>query len=57
MSGFIGELASYGFVVNLWLAAFNLIPVPPLDGSKVFAWSKLIWAIIAIPTWLFVLLF
>ncbi len=57
MSGFIGELASYGFIVNLWLAAFNLIPVPPLDGSKVFAWSKLIWAIIAIPTWLFVLLF
>ena len=21
--------------LNLWLAAFNLIPVPPLDGSKI----------------------
>jgi Zn-dependent protease len=33
------------FLVNVWLGAFNLIPIPPLDGSKVFAWSKLYWAI------------
>lgn len=24
-------------VVNLWLAIFNLIPIPPLDGSKVLS--------------------
>jgi len=24
-------------VVNIWLALFNLIPIPPLDGSKVLA--------------------
>lgn len=24
-------------IVNLWLALFNLIPLPPLDGSKVLA--------------------
>ena len=23
--------------LNLWLAIFNLLPIPPLDGSKVFA--------------------
>jgi Zn-dependent protease len=29
--------------VNASLAAFNLLPVSPLDGSKVFGWSKLVW--------------
>ncbi len=26
----------YGILINLILAAFNLIPIPPLDGSHVF---------------------
>ncbi len=44
---------SYVKYINLWLAMFNLIPFPPLDGSKVFAWSKIVWlvffAVSAIP--------
>ena len=30
--------------VNIWLALFNMLPVPPLDGSKILAWDKRIWA-------------
>jgi len=29
------QMALYGIVINLVLATFNLIPIPPLDGSHV----------------------
>lgn len=29
--------------LNAFLAVFNLLPVPPLDGSKIFRWNKGIW--------------
>lgn len=35
--------ADYAVTLNLILAIFNLLPVPPLDGSKVFMWSRLAW--------------
>ncbi len=28
----------YFVIINLVLASFNLIPIPPLDGSKILAW-------------------
>ena len=43
--------------INAILALFNLIPIPPLDGSKIFAWNKVIWGIaIAIAAAEFILL-
>ncbi|MBS3058574.1 MAG: site-2 protease family protein [Candidatus Diapherotrites archaeon] len=46
---FLWLVGTLGFQINLWLALFNLIPIPPLDGSKVFLWQPLIWAIVFIP--------
>lgn len=34
--------------INLIIALFNLIPFPPLDGSKIFAWSRIIWGGLAV---------
>lgn len=31
------ELANYGALINIVLAVFNSIPIPPLDGSKIIA--------------------
>ena len=28
------DVLTYVILVNLWLAIFNLVPIPPLDGSK-----------------------
>ena len=36
-------LGQLGIIVNLFLAAFNLVPFGPLDGKTVIAWSKPIW--------------
>jgi Zn-dependent protease len=31
--------------LNSFFALFNLVPIPPLDGSKVFSWNKTYWVI------------
>lgn len=41
---FLRIVSAQGFQINVWLALFNLIPAGPLDGAKVFSWSKVIWA-------------
>ncbi|MBI4448217.1 hypothetical protein HY643_04495 [Candidatus Woesearchaeota archaeon] len=46
---FLGEtikmITHYGFMINSWLALFNMLPFGFLDGKKVKAWnSKAYWA-------------
>ena len=35
-----------GITINLYLAMFNLLPIPPLDGSKVIKWNPVIWSVL-----------
>jgi len=29
--------------INVFLGGFNMVPIPPLDGSKVLRWNPVIW--------------
>jgi len=37
----------YGFIINVWISAFNLLPIGPLDGRKVLNWGVLQYVAIA----------
>ncbi|HDN90804.1 MAG TPA: hypothetical protein ENG56_00405 [Candidatus Aenigmarchaeota archaeon] len=41
----ISKIFFYPFQINLFLGIFNLLPFPPLDGSKVLGWSLSSWSI------------
>ena len=45
----IGQM---GIWINLFLAAFNMIPFGPLDGKSVYDWHKGIFAVVFIPSML-----
>ncbi len=36
-----------GYHINAWLGLFNMIPLGPLDGAKVFNWNKVVFGITA----------
>ncbi|MCK4968853.1 MAG: site-2 protease family protein [Candidatus Aenigmarchaeota archaeon] len=45
--GFMAVIASVIVRVNVFLALFNLLPIMPFDGSKIYAWNKSIWFLMA----------
>jgi len=47
--GFWGSLGAYGVFINIWLALFNMLPIMPLDGAKVFSWSRSRWVLLFAP--------
>jgi Zn-dependent protease len=38
-------ICSLGFMINSFLAFFNLLPVAMLDGAKVLKWNPVIWIV------------
>ncbi len=57
-TGFLSTVATYGFSLNVGLGSFNMLPIPPIDGYKIFKNNILIALAIALPLWaMFVLFF
>lgn len=46
--GRIGDMFYLLAHFNAFLAAFNMIPVPPLDGSKILKWNPAVYGIAAV---------
>jgi hypothetical protein len=40
---------SAGFSMNLLNSVFSLIPVKYNEGADIYAWNKLLWAVVFIP--------
>lgn len=38
------QLGVYGMNINFWLGFFNMLPLPGIDGSKVWEWNKAVYA-------------
>ena len=39
-------LARYGFMINTWLALFNMIPFGQFDGKKILAWNRVVYGFV-----------
>lgn len=50
LPGFGGLIGVMGVWINLFLAAFNMIPYGPLDGKSVIEWNKLVFALVFAPS-------
>lgn len=45
VTGTLFIIAKYGFMINTWLALFNMIPFAMFDGKKVYNWNKAVYFI------------
>ena len=45
VTGILFPIARYGFLINTWLALFNMIPFGMFDEKKVYNWNKTVYFI------------
>lgn len=56
LASMLKPISFYGFVINSWLALFNMIPFWLFDGYKILKWSKLAYGGIVAVAFAFMLL-
>ncbi len=44
-TGILKQIAYYGFLINTWLALFNMLPLWNFDGKKILQWNKIVYAV------------
>jgi len=44
-AGFLRSVSSYGFLINSWLALFNMLPFGNFDGKKILNWNRTVYGI------------
>jgi Zn-dependent protease len=49
LGGIFRTAGMIGFMINLLTGVFELLPVPPCDGSEVRSWSTGVWLLIFLP--------
>ncbi len=47
-TGIMKDIAFYGFLINSFLALFNMIPFGNLDGAKILRWNKPVYFLVVI---------
>jgi len=47
-NNYLAQIGIAGVQINAMIAAFNLLPISILDGRKVWAWNKFIFAVLII---------
>ncbi len=44
-NGILKVISYYGFIINTWLALFNMLPFGNFDGKKILVWNKAVYGV------------